>query len=304
MGLTMGPRTLTSNAPLKSSRMKHFHPSPVKDAAVPLLAVLLLLATLPTVPGCGRTSGEDDRSANRDSESLAPEPPRAPESYPPGEMAGPLQEAFHLIQSGQYDRAQARIRPYLEEHPNDPMAHFIRGLADHVSQSYAGALPHFERSIELNPEYPPVHHFLGWCLYYLGRPERSEAAFNRHLELDPEEGDSHYALGLLALDAGRTDEAERYFRNAIEYQEHLPHRRDGAANAYAKLGEMRLQVGEPDRAVTYLETAIELYPNHYPAYYQLYRAHLLLDQPDRAQAYLERHDEIRSHRHPVPDLGF
>ena len=288
--------------PLAAPRRRMGSALPARHSAVLLIFALcsVLFGGILWSGGCERAPDEGPPHEN-----AAPEPEPFPDaaSYPQGRMAPPVEEAFHLIQAGRFDRARARIAPYLDEHPNDPMAHFVRGLADHVAHRHGRALPHFERSIELNPEYPPVHHFHGWCLYYLGKLDRSEQAFRRHLELDPAEGDSHYALGLLAFDDGRYERAESYFRSAIEYQEPLPHRRDGVANAYAKLGAMRLQEGELDQAVEYLELAIEYHPDHYPAYYQLSRATLLLGDPDRADEYLDRHDEIRARRHPEPDFG-
>lgn len=275
---------------------------PRVDPARFILAAILAGPML--LPGCDQNTNKSAAPAPANAEDK-PGPDETPrdegEAEPTTALDPELVELFRMIGRGDMEAARRQLVPHLEEHPADGQAEFLLGLSYHQEFRYGAALPHFERARELAPMYHPIHHFTGWCLYYLGEPAESRAAFERHLELMPREGDSHYALGLIAQDSGDLDAAEDRFRQAIELQREMPHRAGSRANAHVGMAEIQARRGRLDDAERELRTAVSLVPNHDEAWFQLYRVLTRLDRPDEAAEALKRHESILARQSSGPE---
>ncbi len=186
-------------------------------------------------------------------------------------MGPELSAAFQLIGQQRTDAARAGLEQHLRQHPDDGPAEFLLGLTYHREKRYALARPHFEAAADMEPGYHPTHHFLGWCLYYLGDMTRARAAFEDHLALMPDEGDSIFAIGLIDLDEDRLDDAETRFRRAIELQASNPRRVKDVAKAHARLADVHIRRDELGAARSELQVATEMWPQHYTAFYKLSR---------------------------------
>lgn len=198
------------------------------------------------------------------------------------ELGPRLVTAFRLIEAHRTETARADLGAYLEEFPDDGKAEFLLGLSYHREKRYSLARPHFARAVALEPGYHPAYHFQGWCLYWLGELPAAREAFEKHLHYTPDEGDSHFAIGLIDLDEDRLDEAAGRFRRAIALQKDTPQRRKDVAKAHARLGDIHIRRDELEEARTQLQTATELWPEHYTAFYKLSRVLTRLGEPEAA----------------------
>lgn len=191
----------------------------------------------------------------------------------PREIAlGPeLTAAMQLIERQQTDVARSRLEPYVAQHPDHGPAKFLLGLTYHREKRYTLARPHFEAAASLEPDYHPTHHFLGWCLYYLGDMPGARAAFENHLALKPGEGDSTFAIGLIDFNEDRLDDAVTRFTRAIELQANNPRRVKDVAKAHARLADVHIRRDELEAARSRLRVATGLWPQHYAAFYKLSR---------------------------------
>ncbi len=260
--------------------------------------------------GCGRdepppapaaAAPRSDGPAAPDADVEPDLPARAPAALGP-ELAA----IFGLIEQFQTGAARPRLRAWLEQHPGDGRAEFLVGLSFHREKRYGLARPHFVRAAELEPSYHPTYHFLGWCLYWLGDLPAARQAFETHLAWLPGEGDSHFAIGLIDLDEDRLDEAERRFRDAIRLQAEIPARRKDVSKAHARLADIHVRRGELEAARTDLVTATTLWPEHYTAFYKLFRVHTRLGAPEAAREALEQYriyEKIAEERRGVPEPG-
>lgn len=202
-------------------------------------------------------------------------------------LTGDLAAIAGLIQQGNTAAARQAAEAYLAEHPDSGRGEFLLGLTYHREKRYGLARPHFDRAAELEPDYHPVHHFRGWCLYYLGRPEASRRAFERHLSYVPDEGDSHFAVGLIELERDNLDEAERRFRHAIELQQHMPDRASDVSKAHARLADVLIRREQLEEARDHLQIACRMWPEHYAAFYKLSRVLTRLGQQEQASEAFE-----------------
>ncbi len=157
--------------------------------------------------------------------------------------------------------------------------------ADYVLLSdYGDADKWFTKSTEWDP-----NNVLGW--YYLGRTKYNENrfeeaidAFQKCLQLSPKHVKAEDNLGLSLQGLGRNEEAQAAFLKAIEWQS-----TETAKNPwpYIDFGSFLLENNRPEKAIPYLQNAIELTPDSAKAHQQLGKAYLALRKLDKAQAELE-----------------
>ena len=224
--------------------------------------------------------------------------PQAAAPIPTPPLDRELTRHFELIQNGQTGSARVRIRQWLDRHEDDSRGLFLMGLSHHQDKRYARALDWLQQATQAQPTYPPAWHFLGWTHFYLGQTAQSRRSFEQHLQLAPAEGDSHFALGLLDLELWRLDQAEAHFNQAIKLQESLPARAKGVSKAMARLSEIKeIRDQDQEQAIVLLKKSVQLYPDHYEAWYRLWK---LLeynaaapDAEEARQGYFRARDRVR-----------
>lgn len=248
---------------------------------------------LATVSACdGVPAPADQTPPTRDTASEPPESPASPTPVPldaqlqvpaprepHAELTSELRPLFRMINAGRMAEARQLVAGYVPRHPDDATGHFLLGLTYHKDKRYGAARPHFERAIELDPDFHPTHYFHGWCLYNLGQLAAARDAFTEHLQLSPDYGDSHFGLGLIAFDEDRLEDAERQFRTSIKLQ---PKPRE-ESKAHARLADIHIRRNELAEARAELVIATELYPPHYTAYYKLHTVLTRLGETEQAE---------------------
>jgi tetratricopeptide (TPR) repeat protein len=245
----------------------------------PKLPILVLVAVLAAAGG-----GCDDQPAAVQREAPTAGEPAVSAAQPakPVSLSPELAAAARLISDRKTDQARSWLDAHLASHPDDGQAAFLLGLTYHREKRYTLARPWFESAVRLAPQYHTIHHFHGWCLYYLGDMPGARVAFIRHIEAVPGEGDSHFALGLIAFDDDRLDDAQRRFAGAIELQRDNPGRRRDVSKAHARLADVHIRRDELEGAKTQLLLATELWPQHYAAFYKLSRVLTRLGEDEAA----------------------
>lgn len=112
------------------------------------------------------------------------------------------------------------------------------------------ALEHFEKTVELDPDYAPGHAFVALATYLLTDAydtygtftldeslSVAEPAIDRALALDPSLADAHAIKGLLLSARDRTTEAQENFEAALRLNPSLTDVRNWYANMLVKAGQ-------------------------------------------------------------------
>jgi Tfp pilus assembly protein PilF len=271
-----------------------------------LAAIQLVVPT-----GCDEPSGSSADSAKL-GKPEAQSPEKETQSKPAKfnrELDPQLVPIMGLIRQGDNGAARVRIVKHLSVKPDDGQALFLFGLTYHREKKYAQAVPHFERALQLAPDYIVTHYFHGWALYNLGELEPARKQFETYLAFDQSEPDSNFALGLIALDESKLDEAESRFVKSIDLfnkemeqalklaNERPPHvieelkRKSaaGLAKSHARLSEVFEQRNDFEKAKSHLITAVTHNPDAYEALYRLYRLHVRLGEEEAAQRVHEQY---------------
>ena len=164
--------------------------------------------------------------------------------------------------------ARARRRP-----PKDWTAydHLLQGLVHHHRSWYGtgnlfGAVKHFKRAIELDPELAAAHAYLACAISAPWYKDRELASLDRCLdhaqravELDPFEAEAQRILGGIYLVRSEHELSDHHFAQALRAH-------PGNAHILAHAAKYQAHVGAHGDAVSLVNKARQLNPLH-PAWY-------------------------------------
>jgi Flp pilus assembly protein TadD len=165
-----------------------------------------------------------------------------------------MQHIRELIQKGQLDEAEYRLRDRLNEVPDDPEALNMYGVVLSRKGDALGARSHFKRAIDAAPEEPSYLVNYGLLLAQQGDSLRANEFIERAAALDPNWSRGHAQLGELALAAGQVEAADQRFRTALRAD-------PNDAQAQIGLAQVLLVHGDADQALTLAQAAIQQLPN-------------------------------------------
>ncbi|MBI4502218.1 MAG: tetratricopeptide repeat protein, partial [Gemmatimonadetes bacterium] len=119
------------------------------------------------------------------------------------------------------DKAIECFQRTLELDPNFPQAHFDLGLTLLFLQRYDDAIASVKRAVELSGGRTLWLAVLGWAYGTAGRQEEAEAMLHQVEELSHRKHVSSYEFGLLYLGLGDIERAIDYFEKAYEERSSL-----------------------------------------------------------------------------------
>ncbi|MBV9222585.1 MAG: tetratricopeptide repeat protein [Acidobacteriaceae bacterium] len=248
----------------------------------------------------------------------------------PPTVASQLAEANSLLAKGMLAEAEGAARKYLAEHADSADGHYLLGyilfrrarasasLAEYtegakyrkpsaadlqvVGADYVvlGDFPDADKWFTKSVEWDPAS-VLGW--YYLGRTKYNEnrfeeavVAFQRCLKLDDKHVKAEDNLGLSYQALGRLDDALQAYRNAIDWQSDAKVKNPGP---FIDIGGLFLETNQPEKAVEYLQKALEIAPDDPKAHQQLGKAYFNLNNLPKALVELEKAAQLAPNNAPV-----
>ena len=122
------------------------------------------------------------------------------------------------------------------------------------SEHPAEALAHYERAVQLKPDYVEAQTNLGVALVHLGETERAAAEFEKALAINPYYADAHINLGHLLVQKGAIEPAIEHYRQALLRKPYL-------ATLHANLGHVLANIGQQAEAIAELQEALRIDPN-------------------------------------------
>ncbi len=131
--------------------------------------------------------------------------------------------------------AEALLRGASENGARNHMLHFGFGVLHSLQGNLPAALQAFDRSIEINPSYPPSYARKGRVLIIMQRYREALEAIRYALQLNGATTVRGWYLwaGLAELELGRDEEARASFQTALGAQPNSPHVRASLASLHA-----------------------------------------------------------------------
>jgi len=180
----------------------------------------LVLSVLIFTSGCsssgGNVAGGEQGDGSEEEIYIAPKGNRLAETN--------VKLGVVYFQQGNYEYALVKFRKALELDDSLPNGHYaIALLYDHLGKPQT-AIKHFERSIEINPQYSDALNAYAAFLCRKKEYDRADVKFRRALAnpLYRSHALVRMNAGLCAMRAGKLDKAENYFRNLLQSNPNTP----------------------------------------------------------------------------------
>jgi predicted CXXCH cytochrome family protein len=216
--------------------------------------------------------------------------------HAPASVAVTLRYGNALVESRQWARAEAVLRSVTARAAKDPVMWGLLGQALWQQDKNAEAKLAFERGVQLNPDLPDLHNYLGALLVRVGDWAGAEKEFREALRIEPgiaewqanlanllasrdrvPEAQYRFELGIrlkpayagsrlgyarLLANTNRIEEAEKQAKAAVEADANAP-------DAHELWGDLLEAKGDLDGAARELQAAVRLRPDLWRAQYEL-----------------------------------
>lgn len=137
--------------------------------------------------------------------------------------------------------------------PNNHRAHNNLGRALVHEGRLAEALVHYDKALEINPDYAQTNFNLGLLLVQLGHVVEAIPRLQQSLKINPNDIETHLNLGVAFARLDRNEEAIGHYRKALAIDSQY-------APAHNNLGNLLLRQGRVDEAVACYQAAVEIDP--------------------------------------------
>ena len=175
------------------------------------------------------------------------------------------------------------------------VTHVERGLMQLFHGDHRGAIPEFEKALEIEPHHYEIHHYLGLAYADISFPNKAVAAYHRSLELVPDNVEALFSLGRAYFVLGE-------WAKVVETLQQVIARSPMYAHAYNFLGRAQVKLLQFAAATETLKKAIELNSDAPELYYELGNAYLNQKKYKEAISYFEKAIELDP-RYPQPHHG-
>jgi Flp pilus assembly protein TadD len=200
-------------------------------------------------------------------------------------------------QCGMYADLETLWRTTIVRNPNCWMAHNNLGLTLATQGHRAEAIQHYERALQLKPDYTDALNNLGVTLVIQGKLDEAAVYFHKALQDHPDDPEIRNNLGM-ALAKAHGDYANTFvgmgwdakamveFRKALEFFPEF-------AGARRSLAVILLQKGQVDEAIVQFREIWEQHPDEATASFDLGNAYFQKGQMDEAVAFYQRALKIK-----------
>ncbi|KAI9216172.1 hypothetical protein BC828DRAFT_409729 [Blastocladiella britannica] len=191
-----------------------------------------------------------------------------------------------LMEKGDAQATLATFEKALQITETDPDVFYHRGQVKFLLNDFAGACLDYQKSIDLDPKFPPAYIQLGVSQYKLGSIQTAMGTFKTAMSMFPSTSDVYNYFAELLQDQGRFQEAVEYYDKSIAMSPNQP-------MAYINKAMLMFQVfQDAPAAESLLRTALAKDPKCDLVYIQLANFLLPHGKVDEAVAYFDKAVEL------------
>ncbi|MDQ1474347.1 MAG: hypothetical protein QOJ99_5827 [Bryobacterales bacterium] len=166
-----------------------------------------------------------------------------------------------LIRSNQNERG-SKVLDRIMRSGDSAQARFLLGTAKMQAKDYAGAATDLAKAVELQPDLPEVHAYLGLALLDTGETDQAEKAYRRELEINPNSFLATLQLGVLEKQRQKFEAARSLFEKALALRPADP-------GVRYQMATVDLASGKPEDARLLLERLVHETPDFREAHVTL-----------------------------------
>lgn len=198
-----------------------------------------------------------------------------------GQLAGAspeLDRALQAIARDDFAEAAQAAEAAAQARADDGPAWYVLGIAREKLGLFVPSLEAYERALALLPNHADLANDLGRLAARLGMPELAAPLFALHLSARPGSKEASVNLALALSEQCRYGEAVEVLKPAVQASADDP-------VLWNALGQVLLQQGEPQTALTFFDEALRLDPDFTPARFN--RSAARLDLGDASGALVD-----------------
>ena len=197
------------------------------------------------------------------------------EKYPE-DFTGRIIKGLNLIGQEKYDLAkQEFIKSTQLTQDKIHISYYYLGLTEELSCNYIGAVHHYQRVLEINPELMDVSHRYCKMLLMTGQKELADNFIRQKLSKGNESFEKYYLAGKVSILMKRKSDGEDYFKKALSFQEAPGH-------LYIELSDYYQKENKVEKAVEILKECMEKKPGFPEAWIEM--SALYVNRMDMAMA--------------------
>jgi protein O-mannosyl-transferase len=174
-----------------------------------------------------------------------------------------------------WDNSIALWKDSVNKDPLNYLAHNNLGGALFDKNRMAEAITHYQKAVEIKPDYVEALNNLGGALLKSGNLQASMQYLRKALQLRPDYAEANNNLGKNLADQGKIEDAIQYFDKALQI-------RPEYVNAHNNLGNALQKDGKISQAIHHYRQALKIKPDYAKAHNNLGNA--LLKQGKISQA--------------------
>ena len=197
--------------------------------------------------------------------------------------------AISLLQKGKTEEAIAHYNKALELDPNYGEGHYNLANALLRVGRTEEAIAHYEKALEIYPKNIFARANLASVLVQGGRAEEGIAHYRKALELDPRNAAAHNNLGATLLRLGRLEEAAVHFREALAIDPNNAQANYNVANSLVAEGRL-------EQAVRHYQQALRSNPRDAATHDRLGKALRQMGRLEEADAHAAKAREFAPSR--------
>jgi tetratricopeptide (TPR) repeat protein len=166
------------------------------------------------------------------------------------------------------------------------IAHNNLGIALIPKDQVDEAIVHYQKALQIKPDYAEAHNNLGNALLKKGSVDEAITQYQKALQINPNYAEAHHNLGSALLQKGSVDEAIVHYQKALQIN-------SGFAEAHVNLGNALLQKGSVDEAIVHCQTALQIKPGFAEAHVNLGNALRQKGSVDEAIVHYQKALQIK-----------
>jgi tetratricopeptide (TPR) repeat protein len=143
------------------------------------------------------------------------------------------------------------------------------------------AIRHYERALELNPDFADAHVNLGDTMVQLGRIQEAIGQYEQALRIRPDFAKAHNAFGVALVSVGRAAEAVAHWEQVLQLD-------PAYFDAHINLGNVLQEMGRIPQAVEHYQQALQTNPESFLAHYDLGNALVRFGKEQEAISHYEQ----------------
>jgi len=192
---------------------------------------------------------------------------------------------YHLgndyMSQGQLEEAAAHFQKAIEIVPEYVEARHNLAVVLASQGQVAAAIDQYEQVLQLSPGHDQALNNLGTLLAKEGLTDKAAEHFRQAIQLRPDDSQAYYNLANVLVASGRLDAAVKLYQQVIQMK-------PDDAEAHNNLGAVLARQGHLDEAIGHYRRALELKPNYAEVYCNLGDALALRGQLDQAAEQYRR----------------